>query len=102
MNANHIGVFAVIAFFLLIVWIDDRRGKKAQKLNSLGLCARCGKSLGCSSELITISGSSYSSRSGFACHKCASIVRLQYRILFSLLFLGFAATMIFVFWSNRA
>lgn len=107
MNKNNINTYLSLAFIILvawvIVWIDDRRGKKAERLNSLGLCARCGESLGCSSDLIPISGGGRSgSRSGQACNKCASIVRLQTIILFSLIALALAGTIIFGWWTGRA
>lgn len=95
--------YLLIPILLLVVWIDDRRGKKAEKLNNIGLCARCGKPLGCSSDLIAISGGGRSlPRTGLACHKCAAIVGLQTKILYSLIALAFAGTFFFWWWNGRA
>lgn len=103
MNTSNIGIYLFIAFVFVVVWIDDRRGKKAQRLNGLGLCARCERSLGCSNNYILVSGGGRSGgSSGQVCNKCASIVKLQSIILFSLIALAFAGTMILWWWNGRA
>ena len=84
---------------VLVLWADRRRRKKAELLNERGLCARCGGPLRGSDELIPISGQVWR---GYACHQCASTVRVRDRVVLSLIFLAFVLTLSFSWWANHA
>ena len=84
---------------VLVLWADRRRRKKAERLNERGLCARCGGPLKDSEELIPISGQVWR---GYACHQCASVVKVSDRVVLSLLFLAFVLTLLFSWWANHA
>lgn len=84
---------------VVVLWADRRRRKKAEHLNEHGLCARCGGPLRDSQELIPISGQVWR---GYACQKCASVVKVSDRVVLSLLFLAFVLTLLFSWWTNHA
>src|SRR5262245_21266325 len=92
---------AIVAVTALVFFFDRRRRKRAEPLNQNGRCARCGTTLVESGHLVPISGGRLAWR-GRVCGGCYAAVKLQERIVCSLIAAGLVAVLVLAWWSVHA
>jgi hypothetical protein len=83
-------VIIIVATVLMLV--DHRRLKRARARNEEGRCARCGNVLVGPAHRVPVAGGPRFVRTGYVCDACEAKVKLQERIVWSLL----AATIVIV------
>jgi DNA-directed RNA polymerase subunit RPC12/RpoP len=79
-------VIVIVATVLMVV--DHRRMKRARTLNEEGRCARCGSVLVGPAHRVPIAGGPRFVRTGYVCDACEAKVKIQERIVWSLLVAG--------------
>jgi hypothetical protein len=91
---------AIVAVTALVFFFDRRRRKRAERLNQNGRCARCETALFEPGHLIAISGGRAAWR-GRVCERCYAVVKLQERIVWSLIASGVVAVLVLWWWSAQ-
>src|SRR5262250_3465583 len=103
MPRRHPGPWATLAMVAvasIVFFFDRRRRKRAVRLNRDGRCARCENALFGPGHLVSIFGRS--AWRGRVCERCYAVLRLQERIVWSLIAGGLVVVLVLWWWSAHA
>jgi len=91
----------IVAAATLLFIADRLRIRRGKNLNENDRCARCGALLLEPGGRVTIGGGPYAAWRGVVCSKCYAYVKVQERIVWSLLAVLLVAVLVFAWWVKQ-